>query len=935
MKRILIIALVIYSVTSFGQKKPLDHSVYDNWKSVGNVEMTDNGKYALYQVNAQEGDGYLVALSLADMEKRTFERGAAPRITPDGKFAAFTIKPLFTQTKEARIKKSKPDQMPKDTLAVYNFTSKELKTFPYLKNYKMGRWGNRFLAFQTTPPADTSKSKKPVKKDKDEGSELFVYHLNSGKIDTLKYISEYDFSRGGDTLFYVARPNSKDSLNKAGLFMYNPEKGIVTPMLMTDLKQSVKLPEVSEDNSRMVFFARLDTTKQNKDKSISIMEFRTGMQEAKVIIDNSFSAIPKEMTVSDNRELAFSKDGTRLFFGIAPVRPEKDTANKDPEVARLDIWHYEEPYIQPMQLRNLQRELRKTYLSKIELEGEPNFIQLAKDEYDNIIVPAKWGGERGIAISNFNYRIESQWDANPKRDLYIVDIKTGDAKKILNGEYISSYTVSPEGNFFVWYNNSDKKWYSLNIPLEKRVCLTEGMTVKFADELHDSPSMASSYGNGGWTENENSVFIYDRYDVWKFDPNGVRAPENFTEGKGAAERITFRITRPDRDFREMEPVAEKSEFLFAAFDNKTKENGFYSKNMALRKPALIKWTMEPFTFSSFKRSKNGKEFAFVKANFTNSPDVWISKDNLKTQKRISDINPQQREYNWGTVELVNWKSSTGIDLEGLLYKPENFDPSKKYPMLVYFYERNSDLLHAYRAPAPSRSTINIPYFISNEYIVFVPDIAYELGHPGKSAIDCIVPGVKMLCENKWVDRDNVAIQGQSWGGYQVAYMITKPETFKWKAAGAGAPVANMTSAYGGIRWGSGMVRQFQYEHTQSRIGKTLWEAPELYIENSPLFFADKVETPLLIMHNDEDDAVPWYQGIEYFTALRRLGKPVWMLQYNNEVHNLAKRVNAKDLSIRLAQFFDYYLKGAPMPVWMKRGVPATLKGIDYGYDLTE
>ncbi len=935
MKRIITISLVLFSIAAYGQKKPLDHYVYDNWKSIGNIQITEDGKFALYQVNAQEGDGYIVSLNLANLEKRTIERGGTSRITPDGKFAAFSIKPLFQQTKEARIKKSKPDQMPKDTLAVYNFLTKDLKTFPYLKGYKMGRWGNKYLAFQATPPADTAKSKKPVKKDKDEGTELFVYHLSSGNIDTLKYVAEYDFSRGGDTLFYVSRPNSKDSLHKPGLFMYSPEKKAAKALLLTDLKQSVKLPEVSEDNARIIFYAKLDTTKKNKDKSISVMEYKSGMESARVVIDNSFTSLPKGMLISENRELAFSKDGGRLFFGIAPVRPEKDTTNKEPEVARLDIWHYEEPYIQPMQLKNLQRELKKSYLSKIELEGEPDFVQLAKDEYENIIVPVKWSGEKGIAISNYDYRIESQWDANPKRDLYIIDIKTGEAKKILKGEYMSNFSVSPDGNFFVWYNNSDQNWYSLNIPLEKKICLTEGMSIKFADELHDSPSMASSYGNGGWTEGDKSIFIYDRYDVWKFDPTGVRAPENFTEGKGASERITFRITRPDREFRDMEPVAEKSEFLFTAFDNKTKENGFYSKDMTTRKPVLRRWSVEPFTFSSFKRSKSGKESVFTKANFTNSPDVWISKDNLKTQTKISDINPQQREYNWGTVELVNWKSATGIELEGLLYKPENFDPSKKYPMLVYFYERNSDLLHAYRAPAPSRSTINIPYFISNEYIVFVPDIAYELGHPGKSAIDCIVPGVKMLCENKWIDSENVAIQGQSWGGYQVAYMITKPETFKWKAGGAGAPVANMTSAYGGIRWGSGMVRQFQYEHTQSRIGKTLWEAPELYIENSPLFFADKVETPLLIMHNDEDDAVPWYQGIEYFTALRRLGKPVWMLQYNNEVHNLAKRVNAKDLSIRLAQFFDYYLKGAPMPVWMKRGVPATLKGIDFGYDLTE
>lgn len=272
-------------------------------------------------------------------------------------------------------------------------------------------------------------------------------------------------------------------------------------------------------------------------------------------------------------------------------------------------------------------------------------------------------------------------------------------------------------------------------------------------------------------------------------------------------------------------------------------------------------------------------------------------------------------------------------MEGILYKPENFDPGKKYPMLVNFYERTSDLLHYYIAPAPSYSSINITFFTSNGYLVFVPDITYQIGHPGKSALDCIVSGVKKLCKNSWVDESNIAIQGQSWGGYQVAYMITQPQVFKWKAAEAGAAVSNMTSGYGGLRYGTGMSRQFQYEQSQSRIGKTLWDGLDLYIENSPLFFADQVETPVLIMHNDNDEVVPWQQGIEFFTALKRLGKPAWMLQYNNERHNLYNRVSKKDFSIRLSQFFDHFLKGEPMPVWMSRGVPATLKGIDLGLEL--
>ena len=132
-----------------------------------------------------------------------------------------------------------------------------------------------------------------------------------------------------------------------------------------------------------------------------------------------------------------------------------------------------------------------------------------------------------------------------------------------------------------------------------------------------------------------------------------------------------------------------------------------------------------------------------------------------------------------------------------------------------------------------------------------------------------------------------------------------------------------------------MTRQFQYENTQSRIGKNLWDGYEDYYKNSPLFFLPNVTTPVLIMHNDKDGAVPWYQGIEMFTGLKRLGKQAWLLQYNNEEHNLNERRNAKDLSIRLEQFFNHYLKGEPAPKWMKEGRPAVDKGYDLGYELVK
>lgn len=301
--------------------------------------------------------------------------------------------------------------------------------------------------------------------------------------------------------------------------------------------------------------------------------------------------------------------------------------------------------------------------------------------------------------------------------------------------------------------------------------------------------------------------------------------------------------------------------------------------------------------------------------------------------QITNVNPQQDEFLWGSVELVKWNAYDGTELQGLLYKPENFDESKKYPMITYFYEKRSDNLHNYISPQPSASIVNMSYLVSNGYLVFVPDIVYQEGKPGASAENCILSGVEAMEKLPYVNSEKLAIQGQSWGGYQVAHLITK--TDKFAAAGSGAPVSNMTSAYGGIRWASGLSRQFQYERTQSRIGTTLWDDVDLYLENSPLFGVPNITTPVLIMHNDDDGAVPYYQGIEFFMGLRRLQKPAWLLVYNNEAHNLRKMKNKQDLSIRMMQFFDHYLKDEPQPVWMKKGLPRTKKGKDLGYDLIE
>jgi dipeptidyl aminopeptidase/acylaminoacyl peptidase len=515
--------------------------------------------------------------------------------------------------------------------------------------------------------------------------------------------------------------------------------------------------------------------------------------------------------------------------------------------------------------------------------------------------------------------------ARRTNDIWVMDLSEHTCKKIKTG-LSAEFHFSPQGHYLAWYDIKDSKYYACSFLTHKETCLTKGLAVNFMNEKHDTPSTPGSYGIATWTEDEH-LLVNDAYDIWKLDPSGRQRPVCVTKGVGRASKTRLRYFLTDPESRYLKP---KEKMMLSAFDETTKERGFYEVDKLASKYAPKKLIIDKYTFSTPVKAKNKEIFLYEKNNFHTSPDLYVTTNKWKTETRLSDINPQMEEYRWGHAELISWTTFDGKPTQGVVYKPEDFDPAKKYPVMVYYYEKLSDDLYKYIPPAPSRSTINISFYCSRGYIVFTPDIQYTTGHPGESAYNSIVSGVEKLCENPCIDKGHIGIQGQSWGGYQTSYLVTRTNMFR--AAGAGAPVSNMFSAYGGIRWATGMSREYQYEQGQSRIGATIWEAPELYRENSPLFFADKIETPLLIMHNDKDGAVPWYQGIEFFMALRRLNKPVWMLQYNGEQHNLTERKNQKDLVIRLQQFFDHYLKGAPMPIWMKDGVPAIKKDVDMGLD---
>ncbi|MDR1455072.1 MAG: prolyl oligopeptidase family serine peptidase, partial [Tannerella sp.] len=863
----------------------------------------------------QEGDSTLEVIHLKTLAVTRIERGFQPRISSDSKTLVFRIKPSEAEKKQARKEKKKAGEMPEDSLGYLTLGTAQVNRLGPAGGYGMPEKASDYFAYTAAMPKDSGEQAK--------NEYLIIHHLPSHTQDTIPYVSQYVAGKNGKYLSYITRPAAGDSTSLPGIYLYRPATR--TSLVLREGKGEYQSPVLDEKDEQIAFLATADTTK-NESKVFDLFHTATASVDLRKMADTLSAQMPDGWAVSSSRPPSFSEDGRKLYFGIAPIPPPKDTTVAESEKAQLDIWHYNDDYLSTVQLKQLGSERRRSYLCVFNMDAPERFVQLGSVDLAEIVTADRGNSDYAMGYSTVGYRKESQWTGRARNDVYAVHTKTGERTLVAKG-MDDTPGISVRGKYLTWFDRDSARWYLYSIADRQTRCLTEGLDTDFRDMRGERPEKPGSFGAMGWSENDRALYLYDRYDIWQVDPEGVVPPRNITGGYGRKHGITFRNIRLTNDY---DYVNDREPFLFSAFDNRTKESGFFSFSP---KRGPEKRVMGKYTFSTPVKAKMADVFLYTKSNFNLSPDVWITADRWKRETQVSHINPQMKDYLWGTSELVYWKSKDGFDLEGILYKPEDFDSTRTYPLLIYFYERHSDELYRYFAPAPSRSTINIPFYCSRGYLVFTPNIHYADGHPGQSAFNSIVAGAEMLCGHPWVDRDHIGIQGQSWGGYQVAYLITQTSMFA--AAGAGAPVANMTSAYGGIRWSTGLNRQMQYERQQSRIGKHLWEGLDLYIENSPLFFADKVETPLLIMHNDNDGAVPWYQGIEYFTALRRLEKTVWMLQYNGEEHNLTQRRNMRDLAIRLQQFFDCYLKGDPMPAWMRDGVPATQKGRTWGLEMEE
>ena len=946
-RKLLVFVFVLgFALTVAAQKRPLTHQDYDSWKSIQSPQLSRDGKWVAYALSEQDGDGEIIVRNIANGNEWKSQRGYRPPTPPpdpsdpvpqgnflanarllrpvftaDSRFLAFAIEPTKADFAQAKKDKKKPEDMPKNSLGIFDLSSGQITRIERVKSFQVPEDGNGWIAYQLEAKAEEKKTEAlpdaPKQNDEAEdfqrgraaaatggrkkefGTDLILRNLSDGKERTFSDALDFSFSKDAKTLVFTVSAKKEES---NGIFVATPGNEAAPIELLAGKGKYSKLTW-DEDQTQLAFITDRDDAAAKQPKYKVFHWMRSG--EKAVEVNANLRA---DFVISESAGINFSLDGSRLFFGTSPPpEPEKDAVAESEDQVGVDLWHYKDDFIQPMQKVRAAADRIRSYRAVYHIK-EKKFVQLADESLQNI--NASNDGRVAIGTDDRAYRTMVGWGTTSViNDVYLVNTNDG-ARRLLKQKNEGGVSLSPTGKFALYHDGKD--WHSINVADSKDTNLTKTLGVNFWREDFDQPAIVPPYGAGGWTKDDKYVLLYDQYDIWQVSPDGSGA-KNLTDGVGRKEKIQLRYVRLDTDEKFIDPTKS---LLLSAENQDTRDSGFYRDKIDGGQPEKL--LMSAKNFSNPSKAKNADVLLFTASRFDEFPDLQIADANFKSLKKISNAGAQKDKFLWGTSELVRFKNTDGVPLSGILIKPENFDPAKKYPMIVYIYEKMTNTLHNFTNPTVTNS-INRTFYASNGYLIFLPDIVYTTGYPGDSAMKCVMPGVQAVVDKGFVNEAAIGIQGHSWGGYQIAYMVT--QTNRFKAAAPGAVVANMTSAYSGVRWGTGLSRQFQYEHSQSRIGGNLWEYPMRFLENSPIFHADKINTPLLTIHNDADDAVPWYQGIEFYLGLRRLGKEIYMFSYNGEPHNLRRRANQKDYTRRMQEFFDYELKGATKPEWMEKGIP--------------
>ncbi len=926
--------------------RPISLQDIADWKRIVGPTLSNDGTWFAYRISPGEGNSELVVRSTSGETEHRFpvgEGGGAVTFSDDSRWLAFAIAPDRDESDRPRGESSpRRNKVGLLELATGEMTEVEdVQSFAFagerggwiaLRKYSPAGGGGGGAAGPGAGPGAQRSGADEGPDDRPRGVDVVLHELSTGSRLNIGNVSEFEFDETGRWLAWVVDAQGKLG---NGIQLRDMETGVIR-VLESDEARYSDLAWADDEAALIALKAVEDD--DYEDPFHSILGW-TGFGErngpSRVVFDPAeVDGFPDGMTVSPNRAPSWSENLDAFFFGIhevemkegageeeeaaeaeaeeeeeeeRPSPPEEDEV-RDAEKPDLVLWHWKDPRLQRAQELQADRDRNFSYASVYWI-GPNRFVRLADEEVENVI-PARVG-PWAIGRDDRAYELMASLDGRQHQDIYAIDMRTGDREMILERSRWSM-DISPDGEHFLYYQ--DGHFFTYEFATGEHRNITADVPTSFIDteddhNLVDPPITRPR----DWTEDGDHVLLSDNWDIWQVPVRAGEARNLTVNGKADQTRYqSMAQFDPDN-----EPGLDLSEpVYFRIYGEWTKKAGYSLMTRGRPGPEVLAW--EDASYGAFMKAENADTYVVSWSTNETYPNYHVTDARLRNPRQITDAFPEQADFLWseGTI-LVNYESDKGDRLQGALFLPANYQEGQSYPTLVYFYELSSQRLNTY--DFPSANGFNKSVYTSNGYAVFMPDIVYQVNDPGMSAVWCVLPGLQAAIETGVVDPERVGVHGHSWGGYQSSFLVTQTDAFA--AVATGAPLTNMISMYGSIYWNSGTADGAIFESSQGRFYGGPWDHKEAYERNSPVYHAKNITTPILLLHNDQDGAVDWNQGVEFYNTVRRLQKPIVMLQYVGENHGLRDEANRKDYTVRMREFFDHYLKGEPAPGWWTDGVP--------------
>lgn len=621
--------------------------------------------------------------------------------------------------------------------------------------------------------------------------------------------------------------------------------------------------------------------------------------------DNTKIADSMRIDTSQNIALSLSDDGLKVFFGIK----EKKLFDNSPET--VQIWKTKDNWIYPK--RKKIHNWRITVKTAVWNADTNQFLTITDPQFPKLMLDGK---QQWALVFNPMYT-ESQYQLEDDRDYYVRNLTTGTTQLVLKRMPVSDFEtlMIPNTNYFVYYQN--KNWWLLDCSTQQKQNLTEKLVVNFENSNYDRPGYIPSYGIAAYNTSNNSILFYDQYDIWEIAIDSKKA-NRLTHGR--EQQICFRIQKPKNSSghnasfngTSCKVIDLEQGLVLEATDPNTMNSGYYSWNKKDKESKII--FAGKCIDQLFNASKNNS-YLFREQDYDSPPSLIFKSTASGGSQKLFQSNPQHYHYYWGKAELIHYQNPQGKKLKGILYYPANYDPKLKYPMIVDIYEKQSDELHLYVNPTELELNGTCSTnFISQGYFYLKPDIVYEIGKPAIAALECVTAATQSIIDKGLINPNKIGLTGHSYGGYESCFIATQTNLFATAVIGAAA--TNLNSYYFATNWDIGKPHIWRIENQQWRMGKSLFEDWEGYNQNSPIYYTKNVSIPLLIWTGEKDQNVNTSQTIEFYLALKRLNKEAIMLYYPNEGHALVHEKTQRDLTRRMQNWFDYFLKDQTPASWI-------------------